>query len=294
MIYFILFLIVIIMMILIPCVRVVPQGSAYVIERLGTFSCVWEAGIHVLIPFLDSVRAKVDLREQVLDFPPSSVITKDNVNIEVDTVVYMQIMDPKLYTYGVADPIGGVRNLVATNLRNIFGSMELDRSLSSRDEINTRMQVVIDAATDPWGLRITRTELKNLEAPRSIQEAMEKQMKAERERREKILRAEGEKESTILVAEGRKQAAILEAKAKREAMIEEAQGQAEAIRTVQQATAEGLRYLKEAELDQEVLQLKAIEAFGKAADGQATKIIIPSEIQGIVGLAEGLSAGLKK
>lgn len=269
-------------------VYIVPQAHAYVIQRLGAYLQTSDVGLHFKVPFIDLIANKVDLKEQVADFPPQAVITRDNVTMHIDTVIYFQITDPKLYTYGVENPINAIENLTATTLRNIIGEMDLDRTLTSRDDINTKMRATLDEATDPWGIKINRVELKNIMPPQTIQEAMEKQMKAERERREKILRAEGEKESTILVAQGKQEAAILEAKANREKMIQEALGKAEAIKQVQQATAEGLKYLVEAGVTDEVLRLKAIEAFGKAADGKATKIIIPSEIQGAVGLAEGI------
>ena len=274
-------------------VRVVPQAFAFVIERLGAYKETWDVGLHFKIPFIDRVANKVDLKEQVADFPPQAVITKDNVTMHIDTIIYYQITDPKLFTYGVENPMNAIENLTATTLRNIIGEMDLDRTLTSRDDINTKMRATLDEATDPWGIKINRVELKNIMPPKSIQEAMEKQMKAERERREKILRAEGEKESTILVAQGKNQAAILEAQARRTAMVEEALGQAEAIKAVQQATAEGLRCLAEAGINEEVIKLKSIEAFEKAADGRATKIIIPSEIQGMVGLASGLMESVK-
>lgn len=250
--------------------------------------------MHFKIPFVDRIANKVDLKEQVADFPPQAVITKDNVTMHIDTVIYYQITDPKLYTYGVEQPLNAIENLTATTLRNVIGEMDLDRTLTSRDDINTKMRATLDEATDPWGIKINRVELKNIMPPKSIQEAMERQMKAERERREKILRAEGEKESTVLVAQGKQEAAILEAQAKRETMIQEALGKAEAIKSVQKATAEGLRYLAEAGLTDEVLRLKAIEAFEKAADGKATKIIIPSEIQGAAGLAQGIVSTIKE
>ncbi len=287
-------LVIVLLALIFSIVHIVPQASAFVIQRLGAYLETWDVGIHFKIPFIDRIANKVDLREQVADFPPQAVITRDNVTMHIDTVIYYQITDPKLYTYGVENPINAIENLTATTLRNIIGEMDLDRTLTSRDDINTKMRATLDEATDPWGIKINRVELKNIMPPQSIQEAMEKQMKAERERREKILRAEGEKESTILVAQGRQEAAILEAKAKREAMIEEAAGQAEAIKSVQKATAEGLEYLAKAGITDEVLRLKAIEAFGKAADGKATKIIIPSEIQGAAGLAQGIISTVEK
>ncbi len=275
-------------------VYIVPQAHAYVIQRLGAYLETSDVGLHFKMPFVDRIANKVDLKEQVADFPPQAVITKDNVTMHIDTVIYYQITDPKLYTYGVEQPLNAIENLTATTLRNVIGEMDLDRTLTSRDDINTKMRATLDEATDPWGIKINRVELKNIMPPKSIQEAMERQMKAERERREKILRAEGEKESTVLVAQGRQEAAILEAKAKRETMIQEAMGKAEAIKSVQKATAEGLRYLSEAGITDEVLRLKAIEAFERAADGKATKIIIPSEIQGAAGLAQGIVSTVSK
>ena len=291
---FLALVILVVLLIVLNNVRIVPQAYAFVIERLGAYKETWDVGLHFKIPFVDRVANKVDLKEQVADFPPQAVITKDNVTMHIDTIIYYQITDPKLFTYGVENPMNAIENLTATTLRNIIGEMDLDRTLTSRDDINTKMRATLDEATDPWGIKINRVELKNIMPPQSIQEAMEKQMKAERERREKILRAEGEKESTILVAQGRNQAAILEAQAHRQAMVEEALGQAEAIKAVQKATAEGLRYLSEAGVNEEVIKLKSIEAFGKAADGKATKIIIPSEIQGMVGLASGLMESVRK
>lgn len=289
--------IVLLVLILIGCISsivyIVPQAHAYVVQRLGAYLETWGVGLHFKVPFIDRVANKVDLKEQVADFPPQAVITKDNVTMHIDTVIYYQITDPKLYTYGVENPINAIENLTATTLRNIIGEMDLDRTLTSRDDINTKMRATLDEATDPWGIKINRVELKNIMPPQSIQEAMEKQMKAERERREKILRAEGEKESTILVAQGKQEAAILEAKASRQAMVEEALGQAEAIKAVQKATAEGLEYLSKTDISDEVLRLKAIEAFAKAADGKATKIIIPSEIQAAAGLAQGIVSTVK-
>ena len=289
-------LIVIILGILVSCLKIVPQAQAYVIERLGAYQGTWSVGFHVRMPFLDKVARKVNLKEQVADFPPQPVITKDNVTMRIDTVVFYQITDPKLFTYGVENPMMAIENLTATTLRNIIGDLELDQTLTSRETINTKMRAALDIATDPWGIKVNRVELKNIIPPAEIQNAMEKQMKAERERREAILRAEGEKKSTVLVAEGQKESAILEAQAEKEAailraeaqkekMIREAEGQAEAIMKVQQATADGIRMLKEAGADDAVLQLKSLEAFGKAADGKATKIIIPSDIQGLAGLA---------
>ena len=293
-------IIIICLLIVIKSIRIVPQANAYVVERLGAYQDTWEVGLHFMIPFLDRIAKKVRLKEQVVDFAPQPVITQDNVTMLIDTVVFFQITDPKLYTYGVENPIMAIENLTATTLRNIIGDLELDETLTSRETINTKMRASLDVATDPWGIKVNRVELKNITPPQAIQEAMEKQMKAERERREAILRAEGEKKSTILVAEGKKESAILDAEAekqaeilraeaKREAMIKEAEGQAEAIREVQQANADGLRFLKEAAPDNAVLQLKSLEAFVKASDGKATKIIIPSEIQGIAGLVKSMA-----
>ena len=297
----ILFIIVIALlaMIISSTVRIVPQAHAYVVERLGAYQGTWSVGLHVKVPFIDRVARKVNLKEQVVDFPPQPVITKDNVTMQIDTVVFFQITDPKLFAYGVVNPLMAIENLTATTLRNIIGDLELDETLTSREIINTKMQAALDIATDPWGIKVNRVELKNIMPPAAIQEAMEKQMKAERERREAILRAEGEKKSTILVAEGHKesaildaeaekQAAILRAEAQKEKMIKEAEGQAEAVLKVQKANAEGIRMIREAGADQAVLTLKSLEAFAKAADGKATKIIIPSEIQGVAGLASSL------
>ena len=283
----------------VSCIKIVPQANAIVVERLGGYLTTWSVGLHFKAPFIDRVAKKVLLKEQVVDFPPQPVITKDNVTMQIDTVVYFQITDPKLYAYGVENPIMAIENLTATTLRNIIGDLELDETLTSRETINTKMRASLDVATDPWGIKVNRVELKNIIPPAAIQDAMEKQMKAERERREAILRAEGEKKSTVLVAEGKKesaildaeaekQAAILRAEAHKEATIREAEGQAEAILKIQQANADGLRMLKEAAPDAGVLQLKSLEAFAKAADGKATKIIIPSEIQGIAGLAKSV------
>ena len=281
------------------CIKIVPQAQAFVLERLGGYAATWDVGIHMKLPIIDKVAKKVVLKEQVVDFAPQPVITKDNVTMRIDTVVFFQITDPKLFAYGVENPIMAIENLTATTLRNIIGDLELDETLTSREVINTKMRAALDVATDPWGIKVNRVELKNIIPPAAIQDAMEKQMKAERERREAILIAEGEKKSTILVAEGKKESAILEAEAekeaailraeaKKEAMIREAEGQAEAIRAVQQANAEGIRYLNESNPNAAVLQLKSLEAFAKAADGQATKIIIPSEIQGVAGLAKSV------
>ena len=297
--FFIIALLLIVVAIFASCVKIVPQANAYVVERLGAYQQTWSVGLHLKMPFIDKVAKKVLLKEQVVDFAPQPVITKDNVTMRIDTVVFYQITDPKLFAYGVENPIMAIENLTATTLRNIIGEMELDQTLTSREVINTKMRASLDIATDPWGIKVNRVELKNIIPPAAIQDAMEKQMKAERERREAILRAEGEKKSTVLVAEGKKESLILEAEAAKESailraeaekekMIREAEGQAEAIMKVQQATADGIRMLKEAGADEAVLQLKSLEAFGKAADGKATKIIIPSDIQGVAGLATSI------
>ena len=291
---------IVVLLILSSCIRIVPQAQALVVERLGAYLETWSVGVHFKVPFIDRVAKRVILKEQVVDFAPQPVITKDNVTMQIDTVVFFQITDPKLFAYGVENPIMAIENLTATTLRNIIGDLELDQTLTSRETINTKMRAALDVATDPWGIKVNRVELKNIIPPAAIQDAMEKQMKAERERRESILRAEGEKKSTILVAEGKKESAILEAEAEKEAailraeaqkekMIREAEGEAEAILKVQKAEADGLRFIKEAGADNAVLQLKSLEAFAKAADGKATKIIIPSEIQGIAGLVKGLT-----
>ena len=291
--------IVLVLWVLASCIRIVPQAYAVVLERLGAYKATWGTGIHFKVPFIERVARRVNLKEQVVDFPPQPVITKDNVTMQIDTVVFFQITDPKLYAYGVENPIMAIENLSATTLRNIIGDMELDETLTSREVINTKMRASLDVATDPWGIKVNRVELKNIIPPAAIQDAMEKQMKAERERREAILKAEGEKRSTILVAEGKKQSAILDAEAEKQAailhaeaqkerMIKEAEGQAQAVLKVQQATAEGLRMIKEAGADESVLTLKSLEALTKVADGKATMIIIPSEIQGIAGLATSL------
>ena len=291
---------IVVLLILSSCLRIVPQAQALVVERLGAYLETWSVGVHFKVPFIDRVAKRVILKEQVVDFAPQPVITKDNVTMKIDTVVFFQITDPKLFAYGVENPIMAIENLTATTLRNIIGDLELDQTLTSRETINTKMRAALDVATDPWGIKVNRVELKNIIPPAAIQDAMEKQMKAERERRESILRAEGEKKSTILVAEGKKESAILEAEAEKEAailraeaqkekMIREAEGEAEAILKVQKAEADGLRFIKEAGADNAVLQLKSLEAFAKAADGKATKIIIPSEIQGIAGLVKGLT-----
>ena len=276
---------IIVILVFIKNVKVVPQAHSYVIERLGAYYQSWGTGLHWKIPFIDRISRKVSLKEQVVDFPPQPVITKDNVTMQIDTVVYFQITDPKLYTYGVENPISAIENLTATTLRNIIGELELDHTLTSRDVINSKIRVILDEATDAWGIKVNRVELKNILPPREIQESMEKQMKAERERRAKILEAEGQRESEILVAEGHKQSAILQADAVKERKIREAQGEAEAIRNVQQAYADALKMLNEASPSDKVIALKSLEAFQKAADGKATKIIIPSEIQSLAGLA---------
>ena len=297
--YVIIILVLLLLVLFASCIKIVPQAQAFVLERLGGYQATWDVGIHMKLPIIDKVAKRVVLKEQVVDFAPQPVITKDNVTMRIDTVVFFQITDPKLFAYGVENPIMAIENLTATTLRNIIGDLELDETLTSREVINTKMRSALDVATDPWGIKVNRVELKNIIPPAAIQDAMEKQMKAERERREAILIAEGEKKSTILVAEGKKESAILEAEAekaaailraeaKKEAMIREAEGQAEAIRAVQQANAEGIKFLNEANPNAGVLQLKSLEAFAKAADGQATKIIIPSEIQGVAGLAKSV------
>ena len=297
-------LLVVVVIVMISCVNVVPQAHAYVVERLGGYQATWDVGIHFKVPFIDRIAKRILLKEQVVDFPPQPVITKDNVTMRIDTVIFYQITDPKLFAYGVDNPIVAIENLTATTLRNIIGDLELDETLTSRETINTKMRASLDSATDPWGIKVNRVELKNIIPPAEIQDAMERQMKAEREKRESILRSQGEKESAILVAQGKKeaaildaeaekQAAILRAEAKRESMIREAEGQAEAIKTVQQASADGIRMLNDSQASKEVLQLKSLEAFSKAADGKATKIIIPSEIQGMAGLAKSFSEVIK-
>ena len=274
------------LLLLISCVKIVPQARAMVVERLGAYQATWSTGLHFKVPIIDRVARRVDLKEQVVDFAPQPVITKDNVTMRIDTVVFYQITDPKMFCYGVANPIMAIENLTATTLRNIIGDLELDQTLTSRETINTKMRASLDVATDPWGIKVNRVELKNIIPPAAIQDAMEKQMKAERERREAILRAEGEKKSTILVAEGNKESAILDAEAEKQAAILRAEGEAEAILKVQQANADGIRFLKEAGADKAVLTIKSLEAFERAADGQATKIIIPSELQGLAGLVK--------
>ena len=290
--------------VLISCIKIVPQGSAFVVERLGAYRATWNTGMHFKIPFIETVSKKLTLMEQVADFPPQPVITKDNVRMQIDTVVFFQITDCKLYAYGITNPIMAIENLTSTTLRNIIGELDLDQTLTSRDIINTKMRSILDEATDPWGIKVNRVELKNIIPPKEIQEAMEKQMKAERERRELILKAEGEKNSTILVAEGQKQqiilaaeaekeSAILRAEAAKEAKIREAEGQAEAILKVQEATAQGIKMLNEAAPTEAVITLRSLESFEKAADGKATKIIVPSNIQGIAGLVSSVTETLK-
>ncbi len=282
---FLIILLVIIAVIVVICVRVVPQAEAYVVERVGSYFETWSNGLHIKLPFIDRVANRITLKEIVKDFVPQPVITKDNVTMQIDTVVYYQITDPKLYTYGVENPITAIENLTATTLRNIIGELELDQTLTSRDIINAKMRSILDEATDPWGIKINRVEVKNIIPPRDIQEAMEKQMRAERERREKILQAEGEKKSSILIAEGEKESAILRAEASREAQIRVAEGEAEAMLKIRQAEAEGIRLLREAKADKSVLALKSFEAIGKMADGKATKIIVPSNLQSVATLA---------
>ncbi|MCH1981682.1 SPFH/Band 7/PHB domain protein [Ruminococcus sp. OA3] len=296
---------ILILLVVSSCIKIVPQAKAYVLERLGAYQATWSTGLHMKLPFIERVAKKVNLKEQVVDFPPQPVITKDNVTMQIDTVVFFQITDPKLFAYGVESPIMAIENLTATTLRNIIGDMELDETLTSRETINTKMRAALDIATDPWGIKVNRVELKNIMPPAAIQEAMEKQMKAERERREAILIAEGEKKSTVLVAEGKKesaildaeaekQAAILRAEAQKEKMIREAEGEAEAILKVQQANADGIRFLKEAGADESVLTLKSLEALGTLAEGNATKIIVPSDIQGLASLATSLKEIMKE
>ena len=294
MLYIIIALVVIVLVLIITNIRIVPQSNAFVIERLGAYQATWNVGLHVKMPFIDRIVKKVSLKEKVFDFPPQPVITRDNVTMMIDTVVYFQITDPKLYTYGVEQPINALENLSATTLRNIIGELELDESLTSRDVINTKMRSILDEATDPWGIKVNRVEVKNIEPPQAIRDAMEKQMKAERERREQILIAEGHKQSAILEAEGQKQALILEAEAAKEAAIQKAKGEAEAIREVQQAKAEGLKMLKEAGMDEKVLKLRSLEAFEKASDGQATKIIVPSDLQSLAGVVTSVAEIAKK
>ena len=287
-------LIILVLLVLAKNIVIVQQSRAYVVERLGAFQAVWGGGIHLKIPFIERVARKVSLKEQIADFPPQPVITKDNVTIQVDTVLFFQITDPKLYAYGVEHPMAAIENLTATTLRNLIGDLELDQSLTSRDIINAKMRVILDEATDPWGIKVNRVELKNIMPPREIQDAMEKQMKAERERREAILQAEGQKQSQILVAEGEKQSLVLRAEAAKEAKLLEAEAQAQAILKVQQAQADALKLLNEAAPNEQVVKLKSLEAIQAAANGKATKIIIPSEIQGLAGLAAGLKGIVEK
>ena len=285
---FVVILIVFLLAIIVANIKIVPQAHAFVVERLGAFHASWGTGLHVKIPFIDRIAKKVSLKEQVIDFPPQPVITKDNVTMQIDTVVYFQITDPKLYAYGVENPISAIENLTATTLRNIIGEMELDHTLTSRDVINSKIRVVLDEATDAWGIKVNRVELKNIVPPKEIQDSMEKQMKAERERRAKILDAEGEKRSAILIAEGEKESAVLRAEAVKETKIREAQGEAEAVLTVQRAVADAIKLMNEANPCEQVIAIKSLEAFEKAADGKATKIIIPSNIQSLAGLATSL------
>ena len=294
MIYIIVGIIAVVLILVVVNIRIVPQAQAYIIERLGAYACTWQVGLHVKLPFIDRIAKKMSLKERVMDFPPQPVITKDNVTMSIDTVVYCQITDPKLYTYGVENPMNALENLTATTLRNIIGELELDETLTSRDVINSKMRSILDEATDPWGIKVTRVEVKNIEPPKAIREAMEKQMRAERERREQILIAEGHKQSAILEAEGEKQAMILQAEAQKESAIQKAKGEAEAIREVQQAKAEGLKMLKEAGMDSAVLKLRSLEAFEKAANGQATKIIVPSDLQNLAGVVTSISEIAKK
>ena len=290
----IIILVILILAVIVSCIQIVQQSKAYVIERLGAFHSVWGVGLHFKLPFIERVVKKISLKEQVADFDPQPVITKDNVTMQIDTVIYFQITDPKLYTYGVEHPMNAIENLTATTLRNIIGEMELDQSLTSRDVINAKMRSILDEATDPWGIKVNRVELKNILPPREIQNAMEKQMKAERERRESILQAEGEKASKILVAEGEKQSAILRADAAKQAKIMAAEAEAESILKVQQAMADSMRMLNENAPNDQVIKLKALEAMQKVADGKATKIIIPSELQGFAGLASGIAETVKE
>ena len=285
---FVVILIVFLLAIIVANIKIVPQAHAFVVERLGAFHASWGTGLHVKIPFIDRIAKKVSLKEQVIDFPPQPVITTDNVTMQIDTVVYFQITDPKLYAYGVENPISAIENLTATTLRNIIGEMELDHTLTSRDVINSKIRVVLDEATDAWGIKVNRVELKNIVPPKEIQDSMEKQMKAERERRAKILDAEGEKRSAILIAEGEKESAVLRAEAVKETKIREAQGEAEAVLTVQRAVADAIKLMNEANPSEQVIAIKSLEAFEKAADGKATKIIIPSNIQSLAGLATSL------
>ena len=292
--YAIIAVVVILMLLIITNIRIVSQSNAFVIERLGAYHGTWNVGLHFKLPFFDRIARKISLKEKVFDFPPQPVITRDNVTMKIDTVVYFQITDPKLYTYGVEQPINALENLSATTLRNIIGELEMDESLTSRDVINTKMRSILDEATDPWGIKVNRVEVKNIEPPQAIRDAMEKQMKAERERREQILIAEGHKQSAILEAEGQKQAMILQAEAQKESAIQKAKGEAQAIREVQQAKAEGLKMLRDAEMDEKVLKFRSLEAFEHAADGSATKIIIPSDLQSLAGVVTSVTELAKK
>ena len=292
--YVIIGILIVILLLILVNVRIVPQSRAYVIERLGAYSATWQVGMHVKLPFVDSIVNVISLKERVMDFPPQPVITKDNVTMQIDTVVYCLVSDPKLFTYGVENPINALENLTATTLRNIIGELELDETLTSRDVINSKTRSILDEATDPWGIKVTRVEVKNIEPPKAIREAMEKQMRAERERREQILIAEGHKQSAILEAEGKKQAMILEAEAEKEAAVQKAKGEAEAILEVQQATAQGLKMIREAAPDEAVIRLRSLEAFEKAADGQATKIIVPSDIANLTGIISAFKETTKK
>lgn len=292
--YIIIGILIVVLLLILANVRIVPQSKAYVIERLGAYCTTWQVGMHVKLPFIDTIANVMSLKERVLDFPPQPVITKDNVTMQIDTVVYCQITDPKLYTYGVENPMNALENLTATTLRNIIGELELDETLTSRDVINSKMRSILDEATDPWGIKVTRVEVKNIDPPKAIQEAMEKQMRAERERREQILIAEGHKQSAILEAEGKKQAMILEAEAQKEAAVQKAMGEAQAIREVQEATAQGLKMIREAGADEAVIRLRSLEAFEKAANGQATKIIIPADIQNMAGVVSAAAELMKK
>jgi len=294
MIYVIIAVVVVVMVLIIANIRIVSQSDAFVIERLGGYHATWNVGLHVKLPLLDRIAKKVSLKEKVFDFPPQPVITRDNVTMMIDTVVYFQITDPKLYAYGVENPISALENLSATTLRNIIGELELDESLTSRDVINTKMRSILDEATDPWGIKVNRVEVKNIEPPQAIREAMEKQMKAERERREQILIAEGQKQSEILVAEGKKQSIILAAEAEKEAAVRKAEGEAQAILEVQKATADGLKMLKDVGLDDKVLKYRSLETMEKAADGQATKIIVPADFQNLAGIATAFTELVKK
>lgn len=292
--YVIIAIVVVVMILIITNIRIVPQSNAMIIERLGAYVSTWQTGLHVKVPFIDRIANRISLKEKVLDFPPQPVITKDNVTMNIDTVVYMQITDPKLYTYGVDNPMLAIETLTATTLRNIIGELDLDATLTSRDVINTKMRAILDEATDPWGIKVNRVEVKNIQPPEAIREAMEKQMRAERERREKILVAEGEKQSQILVAEGKKQSLILEAEAQKEAAVRKAEGEAQAILEVQKATADGLKMLKDVKMDEAVIKFRSLETMEKAANGQATKIIVPADFQNLAGVVSAISEIAKK